>query len=154
MIKRIVNNLALHSGGFYAEEIRERGRRLGFKLVTLAGKEAVFAHVNFKTSERLGKYALDLSALETVGVEAIRAATDARQLVVIDEIVPMEIRSGTFRNAVTEAFDSGKSILATIVARSLPFTDAIKKRSDVSLVEVRPGNRQELLVEISDRFKT
>ncbi len=96
-------------------------------------------------------YAMEL---ETVGVEAIRAATDARQLVVIDEIVPMEIRSGTFRNAVTEAFDSGKLILATIVARSLPFTDAIKKRSDVSLVEVRPGNRQELLVEISDRFKT
>jgi nucleoside-triphosphatase len=153
LIKRVVNNLALPAGGFYTEEIRERSQRVGFKLVTLDGDEAVFAHVNFKTSERLGKYGLDLSALETVGVEAIRAALHARQLVVIDEIGPMEIRSATFRDAVNEAFDSSVSIVATIVARSLPFTDAIKKRPNVSVVEVRLENRQRLLGEISERFK-
>jgi nucleoside-triphosphatase len=66
----------------------------------------------------------------------------------------MEIRSAIFRDAVNEAFDSGVPILATIVARSLPFTDAIKVRPDVSVVEVRQDNRQRLLVEILDQFKT
>jgi hypothetical protein len=104
--------------------------RVGFKLITLDGKEPIFANTNFKTSERVGKYGLDLAKLESVGVSTIREAVRARQLVVIDEIGPMEIRSATFRDAVNEAFESGVSILAMTVARSLPFTDAIKKRSD------------------------
>ena len=154
LIKRIVNKLALPAGGFYTEEIRERGQRVGFKIVTLDGKEAGFARVDFKTPERLGKYGLNLSALETIAVAALRAAVRARQLVVIDEIGPMEIRSSSFRDAVNEALDSGAQILATIVARSLPFTDAIKKCADVTVIEVRPDNREQLFSELSNQLKT
>jgi nucleoside-triphosphatase len=86
LIKRVVNNLPQRAGGFYTEEIRDRGTRVGFKIVTLDGDEVVFAHVALKTSERVGKYRLDLSALEAVGVKAIREAVQAQRLVVIDEI--------------------------------------------------------------------
>ena len=154
LIQRVVNDLALPAGGFYTKEIRERGVRVGFKLVTLDGKESVFAGVNFKTTERIGKYGLDLSELETFGVAAIREAVHARQLVVIDEIGPMEIRSPIFCDAVNEAFDSDAPILGTIVGRSLPFADAIKARSDVHILEVRLSNRQELLSKLRDEFKS
>jgi nucleoside-triphosphatase len=153
LIKRVVNDLARPAGGFYTEEVRERGKRVGFKIITLDGQETVFAHMDFKTSERVGKYGLDLSALETIGVEALRAAVPTRQLVVIDEIGPMEIRSPIFRDAVNDVLESGAPILATIVARSLPFTDAIKKRADVNLIEVYPDNRERLVSELSDQFK-
>jgi len=155
LIQRVVKNLAEPAGGFYTKEIRKRGRRVGFKLVTLDGKEAVFADINFTAaagSDRVGKYGLDLAKLETVGVAAIGEAVRTRKLVVIDEIGPMEIRSAAFRDAVTEAFDSNVSILATIVARSLPFTDAIKKRRGVILIEVRGDNREELVSELSVQF--
>src|SRR5207244_10235406 len=69
LIKRVVNNLPRRVGGFYTEEIREGGSRAGFKIMTLDGEEVVFAHVDFKTRERVGKYGLDLSALEKTGVE-------------------------------------------------------------------------------------
>ena len=150
LVKRVVNELAVPAGGFYTEEIRERG---GFKLVTLDGKEAVLAHVDFKTPQRVGKYGLDLSALEIIGVEAVRAAVRARKLVVIDEIGPMEIRSASFRDVVHEALDSGAPILGTITARPFPFTDAIKKRRDLALIEVRPDNREQLVSELSEQFK-
>jgi nucleoside-triphosphatase len=154
LIKRIVHELALPAGGFYAAEIREQGGRVGFKLITLDGKEAVFAHVHFKTRQRLGKYGLDLSALETIGVEALRAAVRARRLVVIDEIGPMEIRSTIFCDVVKEALDSSAAfgILATITARSFPFTDVIKKRRDVTLIEVLPVNRERLVSELLAQF--
>jgi nucleoside-triphosphatase len=154
LIKRVVNNLARPAGGFYTEEIRERGQRVGFKLVTLDGKEAVFAHVAFKSPERVGKYGLDLAALETVGVNAIREALQARHLIVIDEIGPMEIRSAIFRDAVSEALSSGAPVLATIVARSLPFTNGIKERAGVTVIEVRLDNREQLVSELSDQFKS
>jgi nucleoside-triphosphatase len=96
---------------------------------------------------------LDLSALETVAVQAVRDAVQARQLVVIDEIGPMEIRSAIFRDVVNEALDSEVPLLATIFARSLPSTNAIKSRSDVLLIEVRPDNRDRLISELSERIQ-
>src|SRR6266571_8907247 len=152
LIKRVVNKLALPAGGFYTEEIREHGQRVGFKIITLEGKEAVFARVDFKTGERLGKYGLDLSVLENVGVKALHRAVHARQLVVMDEIGPMEIRSAIFRGAVNEALDSTAPILGTITARSFPFTDVIKKRPDITMIEVRPNNREQLVSELSDQL--
>jgi nucleoside-triphosphatase len=153
LIKRIVISLPRGAGGFYTEEIRDGGTRAGFKIVTLDGEEAVFAHVDFKTRSRVGKYGLDLSALERIGVGAVRQAIQARRLVVIDEIGPMEIRSPIFREAVNEALDSEVLVLATIFARPLPFTDAIKSRSDVRLIEVRADNRERLVSDLSDRIR-
>ena len=150
LIKRLVSHLAQAAGGFYTEEIRDRGTRtrVGFKIVTLDGDEVVFAHVDIESSVRLGKYRLDLSALEGVGVRAVRAAMRKGLLVVIDEIGPMEIRSPAFRQTVNEALDSKVPVLATIFARPLPFTDAIKSRADVTLMEVRPDNRERLVSEL------
>jgi len=153
LIKRVVNNLPRRAGGFYTEEIRDGGMRAGFKIVTLDGEEVVFAHVDLKTREHVGKYRLDLSALERVGVGAVHQAIQARRLVVIDEIGPMEIRSAIFRDAVNEALDSEVPVLATIFARPLPFTEAIKSRRDVTLIEVRPNNRERLVSELSDTIQ-
>ena len=80
LVRRVVNEVAQSAGGFYTEEIRERWERVGFKIVTLDGKEGVFAHVNLKTQQRLGKYGLDLSPLETIGIEAVRKAVRDREL--------------------------------------------------------------------------
>jgi nucleoside-triphosphatase len=159
LIKRVVDKLARPAGGFYTEEIRQAGTRVGFKLVTLDGEEAVFAHVDFPAAaggERVGKYGLDLAALETIGVKAIREAIRMRRLVVIDEIGPMEIRSQIFRATVNEALDSPETsgVLATIAARPLPFIDSIRARRDVSVMEVRTGNRDRLVSELLDRLKS
>ena len=154
LIKRVVNELALSAGGFYTEEIRQRGERVGFKIITLQGKEAVLAHVDFKTKQRVGKYGLDLPALESIGIEAICIAMRARQLLVIDEIGPMEIRSRIFCDVVNEALNGPDTsgILATITARSFPFTNAIKKRHDITLIEVHPKNREQLVSDLLGQF--
>jgi nucleoside-triphosphatase len=156
LIKRLVSHFEQSAGGFYTEEIRDRGTRtrVGFKIVTLDGDEVVFAHVDIESSARLGKYRLDLSALEAVGVRAVREAVRRGRLVVIDEIGPMEIRSSVFRDAVNEALDSKFPLLATIFARPLSFTDRIKSRHDVSLIEVRPDNRDRLVSEVAEVLGT
>ena len=72
----------------------------------------------------------------------------------VDEIGPMEFRSALFRGAVIEALNSGAPVLATIVARSLPFAGAIRKRPDVRLMEIRRDNRERLVSELSDKFRS
>jgi nucleoside-triphosphatase len=154
LVKCVTKSLPKRAAGFYTEEIRECGVRVGFRLVTLEGDEAVLAHVDLKTPERLGKYGLDLFALETVAVRAVRDAVQKQQLVVIDEIGPMEIRSAVFRDAVNEALESDVPLLATIFARPLPFTNAIKSRPDVRLIEVRRDNRDRLVSELSEKVQS
>ena len=154
LVKRVVKNLSQRAAGFYTEEMRDGGIRVGFRLVTLEGDEGVLAHIDFKTSERVGKYGLELSALEAVGVNAIREAMQAKRLIVVDEIGPMEIRSVGFRAAINDALDSELPVLATIFSRSLPFTDAIKSRPDVVLIEVSLNNREQLVAQLSEKFRT
>jgi nucleoside-triphosphatase len=112
--------------------------------------------VDFNTAQRVGKYGLDLRVLESIGTGAICRAVRARRLVIIDEIGPMEIRSRIFCDVANEALDSPEAsgILGTITARSFPFTNAIKKRHDITLIEVRPNNREQLVSRLCGQFMT
>ena len=42
LVRKVVEKLAVRLGGFYTEEIREQGIRVGFRLRTMEGKEGVF----------------------------------------------------------------------------------------------------------------
>ncbi len=53
LIKQAVSEFKGKAGGFYTEEIRSRGTRLGFKLVTLDGQEAILAHVDIHSRYRV-----------------------------------------------------------------------------------------------------
>jgi nucleoside-triphosphatase len=144
VIRRVVSGLDVPAHGFYTAEIRERGRRQGFEIVTLAGERATMAHVHIESGHRISKYGVDVSAVDRVGVGAIRAGIDAGGLIVIDEIGPMEVLSQSFRRAVLKAFDSDAQVMSTIYSRSAPFTDHIKDRPDVELVVVTRENRDAL----------
>jgi nucleoside-triphosphatase len=87
-----------------------------------------------------------LQDLEQVGVAALRRALERPEVmaVVIDEIGRMELCSPAFCEAVLAALGSPKTVLATVMAKSNPWVDAIKALPNVTLVEVTPANRQAL----------
>jgi len=148
LIRRVLERFEGRAAGFYTQEIREGGERKGFEIITLDGQHAALAHVDINSAQRLGKYHLDLGALERLAVPALQSAVQRGALVVIDEIGPMELRSASFRQAVTGVLESSSSVLGSIVQRSLPFSDEIKRRQDVRLIEVTPSNRDALVDQI------
>ncbi len=148
LIKQVATQMKGKAGGFYTEEIRSQGVREGFRLVTLDGEQAILAHVNIHSPYRVSKYGVDIDGLERVGVPAIYQATQQRDLVVIDEIGKMELFSARFREAVSQAIDSGKRILATIMLNPNPWADDIKRRPQVNLITVTRGNYQQVLEEL------
>ncbi len=64
LIKQAVAGMGGKAGGFYTEEIRSGGTRLGFRLVTLDGESAVLAHVNIHSRYRVSKYGVDIDNLD------------------------------------------------------------------------------------------
>lgn len=148
LIRRALTCLPWPAGGFYTQELRSGGVRQGFIMMTLDGDEAVLAHIDYAGPPRVGRYGVDVAALEAVGVTSIRRALASAALVIIDEIGPMELFSAAFCAAVQEALDSPRVVLGTIVRRSHPFADAIKARPDVTVIQVTPANRDRLLQEV------
>jgi len=154
IIKQVVVGMGGRVGGFYTEEMRSRGARQGFRLVTLDGQSAVLAHIDIHSPYRVSKYGVDIDSLDRVGVFALRQAAEHCDLVVIDEIGKMELFSASFREVVLQLIDGGKKVLGTIMFNPHPWADAIKRMPPVKLVTVTRDNHQLVLEELRHWLKT
>ncbi len=148
LIKKVIRQIPLSAGGFYTEEIREKGERKGFKITSLDGEEGVLALKGFKSRFRVGSYGVNLEDLEKIGVRAILQAIKEKELVVIDEIGKMELFSSSFKEAVIKALESDKQVLATVKLTPDPFTKKIMTRFDTVVLELKPGNREKVKEQI------
>jgi nucleoside-triphosphatase len=145
LARRVVAGLREHDipvTGFTTEEIREAGTRVGFAIETVDGERGTLAHVDLPGPPRVGKYGVDLDALERLAIPALRRT--AGTLVVIDELGKMELASRLFRDAVEELFASDAAVVATVHAFRHKFTDALKARPDVERLQVTAANRDDL----------
>jgi nucleoside-triphosphatase len=148
LIKEALAGTRVKAGGFYTEEIRTGGIRQGFRIVTLDGQEAILAHVGISSPYQVSKYRVDTDSLDRVGVSALRQALKETDLIVIDEIGKMELLSPQFKEAVTQAINSGKKVLGTIMLNSHPIADEIKRHPEVETLLVTRDNRTEVMKKV------
>ena len=136
--------------GFTTEEMREKGRRVGFAIESLDGERATLAHVELPGPPRVSRYGVDLEAFERVALPALRAPRGG--VVLIDELGKMELASESFREAVEALVESRAALAATVQVARHPFTDALKRRRDVELIRLTAANRDELPRELARRL--
>lgn len=151
LILKVTQDLRLSGrfGGFITEEVREKGERTGFKIISLPdNKEGFLAKKNFSSPYRVGKYGVNLKDLEEIGCSAIEDALDSKKTVVVDEIGKMELFSEKFKISLLEALDSPQKVLASIMERRNEFADKIKSRSDVTLDYLDRDNFETVLEKI------
>jgi nucleoside-triphosphatase len=154
-IRRVVEAVGTeHFVGFLAGEQRHDGRRTGFQIRMLDGREGTLASVQSDSELRIGgpdqsgrpRYGVELGFLEEVAVPALRAALSVpeRRLLVIDEIGPMQLFSNDFKAVVFEALASDVFVVGTIVLRSLPWTDRLKTHPEIETFLLTEQNRETL----------
>lgn len=153
LIKEAVKAFSGRAGGFYTEELRREGSREGFQIVTLNGAKAVLAHLSFSSPFRVGRYGVDVAALEQLAVAAVRGALARDELVVVDEIGKMELYSPLFQQILREAINSGKKVLGTIMLAPHPFADEIKSHPQVCLMRLTRPNFPLMLAEVQSWLK-
>ena len=93
--------------GFITEEIRERGRRLGFRAINLrTGESVILAHVDLyeSSSYRVGKYGVNLKGFENF-LERVEEQIPDAKLVIIDEVGKMELFSQKFERLLVRLLD-------------------------------------------------
>lgn len=131
--------------GFYTEELRREGVRLGFRLVTFDGRSAVIAHVDHRGGPRVGKYGVDVAAIDLFARSALTTPAD---VYLVDEIGKMECLSDAFVETMRRLLDSGRPVVATIGQRGSGFIAEVKRRADVELWQVTRANRDAMPDEV------
>ncbi len=151
VLRNVVKQLACTYGGMASADIRMKGERLGFEIRDIAtGKQGILAHRQ-GSGTRVGSYHVNLEDLNNIGVSAIKNALGS-ELVVIDEIGPMELKSPEFIKAVEETLNSGKSMLVVLHQKS-SHRIAERIRKEFEVYTVTHENRESMVAEIAEKFK-
>lgn len=138
--------------GFTTEEVREGGERVGFSIEAIGGARGILAHVDTRGPFRVGKYGVHLDVLEAIALPALDPSRG--DVLVIDEIGKMELASRAFQDAVLRCFDGDVPIVATVHVFRHEFTDMLRARDDVEVMQLTRGSRDDLPHQIAARLGT
>jgi nucleoside-triphosphatase len=146
------------TAGFYTEELRRQGHRVGFRGVPLtAGEPCVIAHVDLP-APRIGPYGVDVGAIDRLSAGHLHSDPDRGVVVLIDEIGKMECLSPEFVRRVRALLDSPTPVLATVGRGGFDFMHEVRRRDDALLTTVTETNRDRIPERaarwLEDRFHT
>jgi nucleoside-triphosphatase len=142
----------LRLAGFYTEEIREAGQRVGFRWHRLDGRTGTLAHVKTKSPHRVSKYGVDLASFERGAVSVLDPEASDVDLFMIDEIGKMECFSEKFVDAIRRLLKSDKSVLATVAQKGPGLIQQVKSYPGVELLHLTRENRDEATQQVVDRL--
>lgn len=147
-LRRVCDALAIKPlSGFYTEEVRAGGVRQGFRLVTFDGEERTIADVRRVGLPRVGKYGVDVAAIDEVA-RRVLAPGPAVGLFVIDEIGKMECLAQGFVDAVRTLLARSRPLLATVALRGEGLIEEVKRDPRARLVHLTRENRDRLPGEV------
>ncbi len=156
VIKKIIEKLGHPANGFYTEEERVDGKRVGFLMKTLDGRKGYLAHQDIKSDFHIRRYGVSIDNIEHIAVPSITPVKN--HVIILDEIGKMECFSKTFKQAAVNVLDAPNIVIGTITFGGDTFILEVKKREDIEIHEVTVDNRDLLpdliLRKISNFFNT
>lgn len=147
LVAKVTESSRLKVGGVLARERRYKDRRIGFELLDLSSGAVGILADETGSGPQLGKYRVHPEDLDEVGAQAIESALKS-DLIVVDEVGPMELTSRRFVSAVEMAIASSKPMLVVLHEWS-NHRLAKKIRSTFRVITVTRQNRDSAAKEIA-----
>lgn len=156
VVERTVDQLPadLTVGGLTSPERRSDGERVGFALVDRrTGESRLLASVDREEGPTVGSYRVDPSAVEEFAPGVLERARTRADVVVIDEIGPMQLLGDAFVRETLRTLAAPVPVLATLVSRPVdPVVEEIRQREDTRVVTVDEDSRERLPSALGDRL--
>ena len=166
---------ALTPEGFFTQEIRDEGKRVGFDVVTVGAnprrgplaRRIEDAGASPRPRHRVGRYAVDVASLEALACPALsgdfslKKKPARKRFVALDEIGAMECLSDRFEHAAWLALESPTNVvLGSMCVRANDkngkkhaFANAVAARPDVAVVVVETETRDALRLALVDALR-
>ncbi len=148
LIKKLVEhyrNQGLKVAGITTEEVRNGNWRTGFKITNvLTNQEGWLAQKQPGQGPRIGAYTVSTQDLDAIGTKALETAAEGdADIVVIDEIGPMEMTSPSFRMALAKVIATKKPLIASVrFGSNYPELQPVKENA--LRIEITKDNRDAL----------
>jgi len=149
IIKIITNLKGIKAAGFYTQEIRQKGKRKGFRWTTFDGASGILARLDIKGPLRVGKYGVDVAGFQKAAVPALDFERTDADLFVLDEIGKMECLSDKFITVVRRLFASDRPVLATVAQKGPGLISEVKNYPQTALFKLTPQTRDKTITEVS-----
>ncbi len=136
-------------GGVVSREVRSKNVRIGFEFIDLVTNEkAPLASVTPAGSgPRVGKYVVSLDGCH-FAAERLTNAMNNSNVVICDELGPMEFKSKEFVDCMEHLINLDKTIVVVVHKRlQHPIIDQFRKRADLFLnIDLQNRNNAHLLL--------
>ncbi|KAK8289523.1 hypothetical protein V6Z11_D07G193500 [Gossypium hirsutum] len=135
--------------GFFSQEIRQGGERVGFEVVTLDGRRARLASSTISSPESrqwpaVGKYKVDIASFESLVLPELKIREDTG-LFIVDEVGKMELFSSYFFPAILNILQSNIPLLATVpipkFGKDIPAVVRLKNHPGATILTLDKSNR-------------
>lgn len=166
LLMRLLNMIrseGIHVYGFFCPEVREEGKRIGFKIIDIAtGAEGWLAltpekarSLGYNTSmyrKFVGRYIVIEDEAERIGVAALSSAKEG--FLAIDEIGPMELAVEKLRKAIIHALVSASNFIV-VVHRNMKDSEILKilREKNTQWVIITRENRDSVYHELASRVR-
>ena len=141
-------------GGCLTKEQRKGRERTGFTIIDLmSGREGPLASSESSLGPKVGKYRVNLKGVVEIGATALTEAAKGAEVIVIDEIGPMELTSPEFKRSAEACFRSGRPILAVVHDKIKdPLIELIRALPDKEMIELTLHNREGLPESLAEQI--
>ncbi|MEN3203318.1 MAG: nucleoside-triphosphatase [Atribacterota bacterium] len=140
--------------GFYTEEVREKGIRMGFRIVTLSGRTGTLAARGASSPFRVGEYAVFVQEFENTAIPELEEALKFRTPCLIDELGKMEFFSQRFMEILKPLWEKVPLLLATTRFPAIPQVKEFLTQEETVLLFLTPQNREEVFTRVVQKIQT
>jgi len=138
---RALKDRGLNVGGIVSREQRSNNIRIGFEFIDLmTNDKSVLASIA-GNGPKIGKYFVNLAGCR-FAAERLSIAVKNSNVIICDEIGPMELKSREFRDSVKKLLDVDKKVIVILYQKiQHPLTEQFKKKSSL-IIDLNLENRE------------
>jgi nucleoside-triphosphatase len=151
-LAEMLKQRGLSVGGIVSREVRNDNVRTGFEFVDISSNETAVLSSITGIGPRVGKYKVDIEGCK-FAVQVLRRALADADIVICDELGPMEFNSKEFVDCVRDMLDLDKRVIA-VVHKKLrhPVIDQFREKA-VFLIDLDIRNRNKVPYLLLDRLE-
>jgi nucleoside-triphosphatase len=150
-VARELKERGVKVGGIVSRELRTNNMRIGFEFIDLTTNDRnVLASIT-GNGPKVGKYFVNVAGCR-FAAERLTNAIRNSDVIICDEIGPMELKSRDFIDSVKNLFDVDKKVIVVVHQKlQHPLTDEFRNKSSL-LINLDLENREKINQLLLDRL--
>jgi nucleoside-triphosphatase len=150
-VAQALKQRGVNVGGVVSRELRTNNVRTGFEFIDLATNDRDLLASVIGNGPRVGKYFVNLSGCR-FAADRLTNALNNSEVIICDEIGPMELKSKEFVDSVKNLLKSQQKVIVVIHEKlEHPITNEFRIKSS-SLIYINLENREKVIETLSDRL--